>query len=97
MHGIGRRRLLDLFAERARTLAVRVEFEREVPAGPLPDADLVVAGDGGNGVLRDRGAQHLGPDPAHGRNRYIRLGTTEVFGSFTFAFAETGSTARRGD
>ncbi|MGD1221893.1 FAD-dependent monooxygenase [Streptomyces krungchingensis] len=88
--GIGRRRLLDLLAERARTLGVRVEFEHEVPADPLPDADLVVAGDGVNSALRDRRAQHFGPEVTHGQNCYIWLGTTKVFDSFTFAFVETG-------
>ncbi|MFC7260011.1 FAD-dependent monooxygenase [Streptomyces lutosisoli] len=88
--GIGRRRMLDLLAERAVSLGVRVEFEHEVTAGRLPDADLVVAGDGVNSALRERHADHFGSEITLGRNIYIWLGTTKVFDSFTFSFVETG-------
>ncbi|WP_326725392.1 FAD-dependent monooxygenase [Streptomyces sp. NBC_00243] len=87
--GIGRRRLLDLLAERAESLGVHVEFEHEVTADRLPDADLVVAGDGVNSALRERHADHFGSDIALGRNVYSWLGTTKVFDSFTFSFVET--------
>ncbi|MFB7241542.1 FAD-dependent monooxygenase [Streptomyces populi] len=87
--GIGRRRMLDLLAERARSLGVRVEYESEITADRLPEADLVVAGDGVNSALRERHADHFGSEIGHGRNRYIWLGTTKVFDSFTFSFVET--------
>ncbi|MFD7712141.1 FAD-dependent monooxygenase [Streptomyces sp. NPDC059785] len=89
--GIGRRRLLELLAARAGSLGVRLEYEHEIAAGdPLPEADLVVAGDGVHSALRERYAGHFGSDVALGRNRYIWLGTTKVFDSFTFSFVETG-------
>lgn len=88
--GIGRRRFLDLLADRAESLGVRLEFESVITPGNVPDADLVVAGDGVNSVLRQRYADHFGPDVRLGRNRYIWLGTTKVFDSFTFSFQETG-------
>ncbi|MPY43041.1 FAD-binding monooxygenase [Streptomyces phyllanthi] len=87
--GIGRRLMLDLLAERATSLGVRVEFEHEVTADRIPDADLVVAGDGVNSVLREKYADHFGTDVRLGRNRYIWLGTTQVFDTFTFSFQET--------
>lgn len=87
--GIGRRRMLDLLAERAVSLGVRVEFEHEITPGRLPDADLVVAGDGVNSALRERHADHFGSEITLGRNIYIWLGTTKVFDSFTFSFVET--------
>ncbi|WP_329297854.1 FAD-dependent monooxygenase [Streptomyces sp. NBC_00659] len=87
--GIGRRRMLDLLAERARSLGVRVEYESEIAADRLPDADLVVAGDGVNSALRERHAGHFGTEISHGRNHYIWVGTTKVFDSFTFSFVET--------
>ncbi|WP_326789712.1 FAD-dependent monooxygenase [Streptomyces sp. NBC_00151] len=87
--GIGRRRMLDLLAERARSLGVRVEYESEIEAGKLPEADLVVAGDGVNSALRERYADHFGSEISHGRNQYIWLGTTKVFDAFTFSFVET--------
>ncbi|MEV0224918.1 FAD-dependent monooxygenase [Streptomyces sp. NPDC050704] len=89
-YGIGRRQLLDLLAERARSLGVHVEFEHEIADGdPLPDADLVVAGDGVHSGVRERHAGHFGTEVALGRNKYIWLGTTKVFDAFTFAFVET--------
>ncbi|MEU6031578.1 FAD-dependent monooxygenase [Streptomyces tauricus] len=88
--GIGRGRLLDLLAERARSLGVRVEFEDEVAdTAALPDADLLVACDGVHSGVRGRHAAHFGTEVALGRNRYIWLGTTKVFDAFTFAFVET--------
>ncbi|MGW1064841.1 FAD-dependent monooxygenase [Streptomyces aureus] len=87
--GIGRRRMLDLLAERARSLGVRVAYESEITADDLPEADLVVAGDGINSALRERYAGHFGTEVTRGRNRYIWLGTTKVFDSFTFSFVET--------
>ncbi|MEU9864176.1 FAD-dependent monooxygenase [Streptomyces sp. NPDC047971] len=90
--GIGRRRMLGLLAERAASLGVRVEFEHGI-AGPdapeLADADLVVAADGVNSVLREAHAADFGAELSHGRNHYIWLGTTKVFDSFSFAFKET--------
>lgn len=89
-HGIGRHRLLDILTSRARSLGVRVEFESEITdAAQLPDADLVVAGDGVRSALRERHTDHFGAEITLGRNKYIWLGTTKVFDSFTFAFVET--------
>jgi 2-polyprenyl-6-methoxyphenol hydroxylase-like FAD-dependent oxidoreductase len=89
-HGIGRHRLLDILARRAESLGVRVEFEQEITdAAQLPDADLVVAADGVRSALRERHRGHFGTEVTAGRNRYIWLGTTKVFDSFTFAFVET--------
>jgi anthraniloyl-CoA monooxygenase len=88
--GIGRHRLLDILAERARSLGVRIEYEREITdERELADADLVVAGDGVNSVLRERHAAHFGTEVAVGRNVYIWLGTTKIFEAFTFAFVAT--------
>ncbi|QQM47260.1 FAD-dependent monooxygenase [Streptomyces liliifuscus] len=88
--GIGRRQLLDLLAERARSLGVRVEYEDEIADGDrLPDADLVVACDGVHSGVRERHSDHFGTEVGLGRNKYIWLGTTKVFDAFTFAFVET--------
>ncbi|MET9932569.1 MULTISPECIES: FAD-dependent monooxygenase [unclassified Streptomyces] len=90
--GIGRRRMLALLADRARDLGVRIEFEHGVsgPDAPeLADADLVVAADGVNSALREAYADHFGSEVTSGRNRYVWLGTTKVFDSFSFAFKET--------
>ncbi|MEW9552181.1 FAD-dependent monooxygenase [Nonomuraea sp. NPDC050783] len=90
--GIGRRRLLDILAARARELGVRVEYEHEVAGEDAPElsgADLVVAGDGINSALRERHAGHFGTEVSVGRNVYMWLGTTKIFDSFVFSFVET--------
>ncbi|WP_181803883.1 FAD-dependent monooxygenase [Streptomyces shenzhenensis] len=89
-HGIGRHRLLEILADRARALGVRLEFESEITPEALPDADLVVAADGVHSALRGHHADRFGAEVTVGRNRYGWLGTTQVFDSFTFAFVETG-------
>ncbi|MFF3936877.1 FAD-dependent monooxygenase [Streptomyces phaeofaciens] len=88
-HGIGRHQLLEILAARARALGVRLEYEHEITADALPDADLVVAGDGVHSALRSGRADRFGAELRPGRNSYVWLGTTKVFDSFTFAFVET--------
>lgn len=88
-HGIGRHKLLEILAARARALGVRLEYESGITAENLPDADLVVAGDGVHSALRTHHADDFGAELTPGRNSYIWLGTTKVFDSFTFAFVET--------
>lgn len=88
-HGIGRHRLLEILAARARDLGVRLEYASEADPGALPDADLVVAADGVHSALRTRHAAHFGTRLTTGRNPYVWLGTTKVFDAFTFAFMET--------
>jgi 2-polyprenyl-6-methoxyphenol hydroxylase-like FAD-dependent oxidoreductase len=87
--GIGRHRLLEILAARARSLGVRLAYDDEITADRLPDADLVVAADGVRSALRTRHADHFGTEVTAGRNSYIWLGTTKVFDAFTFAFVET--------
>ncbi|MHC5905734.1 FAD-dependent monooxygenase [Streptomyces sp. S6] len=88
-HGIGRHRMLEILAARARELGVRLEFESEITPDTLPDADLVVAADGVHSALRTRHADAFGAEVKDGRNAYVWLGTTKVFPTFTFAFVET--------
>ncbi|GAA1222573.1 FAD-dependent monooxygenase [Kitasatospora nipponensis] len=87
---IGRRRLLDILAERATELGVDVRFDHEVrELDQVPQADLVVACDGVNSRLRQLRPGEFGTAVTEERNKYIWLGTSKVFGSFTFAFHET--------
>ncbi len=87
--GIGRHRLLEILAARARDLGVRLRHGHGTGPDDLPAADLVVAADGVGSALRTRYAGHFGTAVRPGRNPYLWLGTTKVFDSFTFAFVET--------
>ncbi|ATL33122.1 FAD-dependent monooxygenase [Streptomyces formicae] len=89
-HAIGRHRLRTVLADRARSLGVRIEFGKEIgSSAELPDADLVVAGDGAHSRLRTEHAERFGTRVTTGANRFIWLGTSRVLTAFTFAFAET--------
>ncbi|MER7230455.1 FAD-dependent monooxygenase [Streptomyces olivaceus] len=87
--GVGRHRLLEILAARARSLGVDLRYGRGVTGDAPPAADLVVAADGAGSALRTRHAAHFGTEITHGSNHYVWLGTTKVFDAFTFAFAET--------
>ncbi len=88
--GIGRRRLLNIFQERADALGVEQHFQSEIgDLEPYADADLIIAADGVNSRVRSRHADVFKPDIAVGKCRFIWLGTRQKFDAFTFAFEET--------
>src|SRR5580692_2222412 len=88
--GIGRRRLLNIFQERAASLGVEEHFQTEVDElTPFADADLIVASDGVNSKIRTQHAAVFKPDIAVGKCRFIWLGTHQKFAAFTFAFERT--------
>jgi 2-polyprenyl-6-methoxyphenol hydroxylase-like FAD-dependent oxidoreductase len=88
-YGISRARLLGILADRAQGLGVRIEFDHEVTtAAQLPTADLIVASDGANSRMR-LAAAGLQADVRLGGNKYLWLGTSKVFESFTYAFVYT--------
>ncbi|HJU69199.1 MAG TPA: bifunctional salicylyl-CoA 5-hydroxylase/oxidoreductase [Gemmatimonadaceae bacterium] len=90
--GIARRRLLEILQRRARALGVDLRFRQEVGglAGlkrlGLHDADLIVAADGVNSMIRQELAQHFRPNLDVRKAPYIWLGTTQRFDAFTFIF-----------
>jgi anthraniloyl-CoA monooxygenase len=91
-HGYSMRRqtLLSILTERARALGVELVFGREIEdVSELAGSDLVVASDGVNSRLRQRRADHFATSVFRGRNKYIWLGTSKVFDSFTFPFVHT--------
>ena len=85
--GLSRRTLLEILAGRCRALGVRVCLEREVrdPAS-LAGADLVLAADGANSVVREGLREHFRPSVDVRPNRFVWLGTTRPFPAFTFYF-----------
>jgi 2-polyprenyl-6-methoxyphenol hydroxylase-like FAD-dependent oxidoreductase len=90
-YGISRKRLLAILADRAASLGVRIEFGHEVEsAAQLRAADLIVACDGVNSRIRAE-AGGFRTDVQVGTNKYLWLGTSKVFESFTCPFVRTDS------
>jgi anthraniloyl-CoA monooxygenase len=82
---IARKRLLEILQARCRELGAELEFGVEVEE--LPDADLVVAADGANGLIRS--LREFGTKVRAEGSKYVWFGTDHVFDAFTFAFRET--------
>jgi anthraniloyl-CoA monooxygenase len=85
--GLSRRAMLEILADRAADLGVRVEIGTEVTdLTPYLGADLVLAADGANSIVRDRFADAFRPQVDWRPNRFVWLGTTRPFPAFTFYF-----------
>src|SRR5579871_493361 len=87
---LGRRELLGLLQARATSLGAELRFHDEVPGlSELDWADLVVAADGANSVIRRELASDFEPSLDARDCRYMWLGTDLVFDAFKFFIAET--------
>jgi anthraniloyl-CoA monooxygenase len=88
--GMSRQLLLDILQRRCAALGVTLEFEKEV-ADPdaYRDADLILAADGVNSVVRARHAEHFRPQIDWRPNKFVWLGTTYPYPAFTFIFKES--------
>jgi anthraniloyl-CoA monooxygenase len=88
--GIARKKLLNILQTRAAELGVKQAFQTEVvDDAPFADADLIVASDGVNSVMRRKYAEHFKPDIDVRKCRYIWLGSHQKLEAFTFAFEST--------
>jgi anthraniloyl-CoA monooxygenase len=88
--GIGRKKLLNILQRRCERLGVDLVFNQEADGDlDFPDADLIVASDGLNSKIRNRYPDVFQPDLAVRPNRYIWLGTKQLFDAFTFDFRRT--------
>jgi anthraniloyl-CoA monooxygenase len=87
--GLSRQGLLDILQRRCRQLGVRLAFEEDVTdLERFAGADLVLAADGVNSVVRARYAAHFEPAIDWRSNRFVWLGTSCPFAAFTFLFKE---------
>jgi anthraniloyl-CoA monooxygenase len=88
--GIARKELLRILTDRARELGVELVFDHEVGLPELDairrDADLVLAADGVNSIIRSHLADHFKPSIDRRKCKYIWLGTDLRLESFTFLF-----------
>jgi anthraniloyl-CoA monooxygenase len=88
--GIGRRHMLNILQARAEELGVELIFEREAKSDEeFPDADLIIASDGVNSMVRERHKAAFQPNINLRPNRFIWLGTEKAYEAFTFAFERT--------
>jgi anthraniloyl-CoA monooxygenase len=85
--GLSRASLLRILADRCREVGVKVCVGREITAvEDVGKADLVVASDGLNSLLRERYREHFQPSLDVRPNRFVWLGTSRPFPAFTFYF-----------
>jgi anthraniloyl-CoA monooxygenase len=88
--GIGRKKLLNILQARCEALDVELRFETEVDSdADFPDADLIIASDGVNSKVRQKYAEVFQPDIVTRPNRFIWLGTTQLYDAFNFHFEKT--------
>ncbi|TMQ58900.1 MAG: bifunctional salicylyl-CoA 5-hydroxylase/oxidoreductase [Candidatus Eisenbacteria bacterium] len=85
--GLSRKALLKILADRCLQLGVKLCFQREIgDPETLRDADLVLAADGANSIVRERYREHFRPAADTRPNRFVWLGTKKPFPAFTFYF-----------
>lgn len=87
--GLSRKDLLLILQERCRALGINLHFQHELPATPLPDADLVIACDGVNSPIRELYKNDFKPSLDWRKCKFIWLGTTKPLDAFTFHFKQT--------
>jgi anthraniloyl-CoA monooxygenase len=85
---IRRTHLLDILQRRAAALGASLTFHQEVTELDA-DADLVVAADGANSMLRKRFVSGFGGSTRPQGCKYVWFGTDLVLDAFTFVFRET--------
>ncbi len=87
--GMSRRKLLNILADRATELGVKMQFLTELTDfSSFPNYDLVIAVDGVNSLIRKTYANVFKPNLRVGKARFIWFGTNKVFDSFTFIIKE---------
>jgi anthraniloyl-CoA monooxygenase len=85
--GMSRHTLLRALQDQALALGVQLEFEREVTGlESFADADLIVAADGVNSLVRRLLEDRIRATVDLRPNRFVWLGTTKPFPAFTFYF-----------
>jgi anthraniloyl-CoA monooxygenase len=85
--GLARGALLQILSNRCAELGVGLRFENEIgDIAPFEDADLVIAADGHNSVIRQQFEDRFEATIDWRPNKFVWLGTTRTFPAFTFYF-----------
>lgn len=88
--GISRKVLLNILQRRCDELGVRLRFRKEVSAASrIRGADVIVAADGVNSLIRKAHVAAFQPTLEAGQARYIWLGVQKWLDAFTFIIRET--------
>jgi benzoate-CoA ligase family protein len=87
---IGRLRLIEFLAERARSAGCDVKFDYVVHSlDELSEADLIVGADGVNSVVRRAFESDFRTSLHYGENKFVWYGTSKPFETLTQTFVET--------
>ncbi|MBI0538796.1 monooxygenase [Roseomonas sp. KE2513] len=87
---VGRLRLLQILQQRARSVGVEPRFGVTVKSlDELADADIVVAADGVNSLVRRTHAEEFGATVTYLNNRFAWFGARRTFNTLTQTFRET--------
>jgi len=88
--GMSRKRLLEIFQQRARGLGVELHFQHGLSdESALPSSDVVIAADGIQSAIRAKHADWFCPTVDWRKAKFTWLGTTKPLQAFTFVFLET--------
>jgi anthraniloyl-CoA monooxygenase len=87
--GLARKDLLAILQERCAGLGVRLHFQEELPADPLPKAELIIACDGVHSPIREKYSKDFKPSLDWRACKFTWLGTTKPLRAFTFLFKKT--------
>ena len=87
--GIGRLKFLGILRERCRELGVDLRFHTNVDdVEPYRDCDLTVGADGANSAVRRAYQDFFKPSIDVRKNKYVWLGTNQLFHGLTLTFRE---------
>jgi 2-polyprenyl-6-methoxyphenol hydroxylase-like FAD-dependent oxidoreductase len=89
--GVGRLRLLEILEGQAKSVGIEPHYDRRIASlGELKGADLIVAADGANSLVRRAHEADFGTTITQLTNRYAWYGTTRRFEALCHTFIETG-------
>ena len=87
--GIGRLKFLTILRDRCRELGVDLRFHTNVAdVEPYRDCDLMVGADGAGSAVRRAYQDFFEPSIDVRKNKYVWLGTTQLFHGLTLTFRE---------
>lgn len=86
---IGRLELLQLLQDRVRSVGIEPEFNRQVTSlDEFKGADLIVAADGVNSLVRNTYEKEFGTEIEMHPNKFLWYGTSKPFSTLTQTFRE---------